>query len=357
MTTISPSGMKNALGLTRSGDLAGATRLIQQMLTGKVQASAEPAADHVFPMESLSWPKASRNKGTATPLRSATSTQIKHTYKSASGSIAYELYVPSKVTGDMPLIIMLHGCTQSAQDFAAGTRMNKLADEFGFAVAYPEQPASANAQRCWNWFRPGDQNRDGGEPALIAGLTREIIAARPVNAAQVYIAGLSAGGAAAANMAAAYPDLYAAVGIHSGLACGVAHDMPSAFAAMNGGAAVIPIGDQPFVPTITFHGGSDNTVKHINSAQIHSRNQKHGRLAGADRITDHGKSAAGQRFVKEALVDETGRSLSESWTIPDAGHAWSGGSSSGTWTDPTGADASREMVRFFLQHSLQQGRY
>lgn len=230
--------------------------------------------------------------------------------------------------------------------------MNELAEEFGFVAAYPEQPIGANPQRCWNWFRPGDQGRNGREPSLIAGLTRNILAAHSVKPSQIYIAGLSAGGAAAANMAAAYPDLYAAVGIHSGLACGAAKDIPGAFAAMSGGAAVPPIGEQPFVPTITFHGGRDTIVSPVNSAQIHARQQLHPQLRGARRMTDYGRTPTGQQYIKEALIDDAGCSLSESWTIPDAGHAWSGGNTTGSYTDPAGVDASREMVRFFLQHKL-----
>ncbi|MBC7986211.1 MAG: PHB depolymerase family esterase, partial [Sphingomonadaceae bacterium] len=168
----------------------------------------------------------------------------------------------------MPLVVMLHGCTQSADDFARGTGMNRLADELGFIVAYPAQSASANAQKCWNWFRPGDQRRDQGEPALIAAVTREIIAERRIDPARVYIAGLSAGGAAAAVMGDAYPDLYAAVGIHSGLACGAARDLPSALMAMKNGGAAAPGRHARFTPVITFHGDRDATVHEANSRRI-----------------------------------------------------------------------------------------
>ncbi|WP_395675496.1 alpha/beta hydrolase family esterase [Inquilinus sp.] len=270
-------------------------------------------------------------------------------YTDQAGRRTYKLYIPGGRAGQaLPLVVMLHGCTQSPDDFAAGTRMNELAEEQGFFVAYPEQTRSANASRCWNWFNPGDQRRDGGEPALIAGITRQIMRDHPVDPARVYVAGLSAGGAAAAIMGAAYPDLYAAIGVHSGLACGAASDMVSAFTAMRQGmAATGPRRSGIAVPTIVFHGDRDTTVSPVNGDQVLAQIE-----AGSESLrtkVSHGAAPGGIGYTCTVRTADDGRAISEHWVLHGAGHAWSGGSSAGSYTEPRGPDASREMMRFFQQ--------
>jgi poly(hydroxyalkanoate) depolymerase family esterase len=270
-----------------------------------------------------------------------------HVHVGPAGSRPYKIYVPSTFTGEaLPLVVMLHGCTQSPDDFAAGTRMNDLAEEFGLLVAYPGQTQAANMQKCWNWFNAADQQRGRGEPALIAGITRDAMERLPVEPARVYVAGLSAGGAKAAIMGTAYPDLYAAVGVHSGLACGAARDMPGAFAAMRqGGGATLPAG-QP-VPTIVFHGDRDSTVHPVNGDEVATQA---GAGASHRQEVTKGRSPGGMAFTRTVHRDGAGQATLEQWVLHGAGHAWSGGSPAGSYTDPVGPDASREMVRFFLGH-------
>ena len=271
-----------------------------------------------------------------------------------AGSRAYKLYIPSTHRGEaVPLVVMLHGCTQSPDDFAAGTRMNALAEEHGLLVLYPAQPSSANAQKCWNWFSPGDQRRDQGEPSLIAGMTRQVMREHAVDPRRVYVAGLSAGGATAAIMGQAYPDLYAAVGVHSGLACGAARDLPSAFAAMRQGAAAAPLQTteaQRLIPTIVFHADRDTTVHPRNGDQVITQSGA-AATSGLRSEMQRGQVVGGHAYTRTIHVDAEGQALLEQWLIHGAGHAWSGGSPTGSYTDPRGPDASREMLRFFLEHS------
>lgn len=271
-----------------------------------------------------------------------------------AGQRSYKVFVPSGYAGQaLPVVVMLHGCNQNPDDFAAGTRMNELAEERTFLVAYPRQSQSANVQRCWNWFNLDDQRRDAGEPSLIAGIARAVVEEFSADPDRVYVAGLSAGGAAAATLAATYPDVFAAVGVHSGLACGAARDMPSAFAAMNGGGAVRPRGNGPLVPTIVFHGDGDKTVNPVNGDRVAAQaTPEEGALS---RTVTRGRTPGGLDYTRTVQADDTGRDLVEQWLVHGAGHAWSGGSTAGSYTEPRGPDASREMLRFFLDSPLRRG--
>jgi len=272
-------------------------------------------------------------------------------FTNEAGSRQYKIFVPAGYRGQpMPLVVMLHGCTQSPDDFAAGTRMNELAAAETFIVVYPAQSRSANMSKCWNWFKSEDQRRDHGEPSIIAGITREVIAEFGVKPRHVFIAGLSAGGAAAAIMGAQYPDLYAAVGVHSGLACGAARSMAMAGAAMRRGAATrgAPPPNATLVPTIVFHGDRDSTVNVVNAAQIATQARAGQMLE--DAVTE-GATADGVRYTRHICADAGGQPRVETWILHGAGHAWSGGSPAGSYTDTRGPDASREMLKFFMRQT------
>lgn len=265
---------------------------------------------------------------------------VEDTYRNRAGSRHYKLYLPRTAhQGALPLVVMLHGCSQSPDELARATRMNELAEELGFVVVYPAQSSRANSSRCWNWFEALHQQRNEGEPSLIAGITRRILR-QGLDARRVYIAGLSAGGAMAAVMGAEYPDLYAAVGIHSGLPHGAARDFASALAAMSGRESGRHNGHR--VPIIAFHGDRDDTV--------HPSNSDFARAAGS-RVTAERGERNGRSFTRTMHFDADGRRTVEHWLVHGAGHAWCGGRPGASFADPRGPDASREMARFFLSHA------
>jgi poly(hydroxyalkanoate) depolymerase family esterase len=390
--------IREATRLTRAGQLVEATALLQRMLRGE---SAPDASSDTGSRIALAGPliidaKANPVEETDSPPQSepATSAQprmfralldrkegrsgiglrgvmkraplstpdivpegarfIERTYSSPAGSRAYRLFIPSRYREQpLPLVVMLHGCTQSPDDFAAGTRMNFLAEEQNCFVVYPAQPSQANQSKCWNWFRAADQQRGRGEPSLIAGITRQIMDDYLVDRKRVYVGGLSAGAAAAAVMGATYNDLYAAIGIHSGLACGVATDLPSALVAMRQGGSghKVVSGDRPPLPTIVFHGDRDRTVHPNNGGQILEQSV---RTTSTQKKVHRGQVPGGHAYTRTILRDASGRGMLEHWNIHGAGHAWSGGSPAGSYTDPRGPDATREMLRFFLEHSLPE---
>ena len=283
------------------------------------------------------------------PERSAPGSFVDGRFATPHGTLGYKLYTPrGSARRRMPLMVMLHGCAQTAGDFATGTGMNALADEFGFLVLYPEQSAAANLGRCWNWHRPGDQARGRGEPAAIAALTRHAIAIGRANPARVYIAGISAGGAAAAIVAAAYPDLYAAVGVHSGLPRGTVSTLGDALSAMRTGISSGAAGKAARPqPTIVFHGDRDQIVHPGNAGGFLSHLQR-SRPGPLTSRSERGRSAGGRDFTRTLHRNGKSEVLLEEWTVHDSGHAWSGGRPGGSHTDPAGPDASRAMVRFFL---------
>lgn len=385
------AAIADATRLTRSGRLAEATALIQRNLglapVGGVTTGGVPTPLPAFPFRAPPKPRTRRPAGGSwlapalKPLHrpgpasgggraepEAGPGQFPgFSYSNAAGTRTYRLYVPTGYEGQrVPLVVMLHGGTQGVGDFAAGTAMNALAERGTFLVAYPEQSASANRMRYWNWFQPGDQRREAGEPSLIAGITRQVLDTYNVDGSRVAVAGFSAGGAMAAVMAATYPDLFAAVGVHSGLPHGSAHDVASAFAAMSHGPRATPVrrtavregplpgeGSGPAgrpVPLIVFHGDQDRIVAAVNAERLVADAL---RTAGPGvvRTTEPGRVPGGHAYTRTVHTNPDGETLVEQWTVRGAGHAWSGGTAGGSYTDPCGPDASTEMIRFFTDHA------
>ena len=353
--------MKNPFDLTvkasrllRKGHPLQAALALHQLLLPTSKAKRKRAA--AKPKQAK--PALARTKAPQTrPIRPAPETFINGRFDSGHGVIGYKLYTPrGSVQRRMPLVVMLHGCRQSAADFAAGTGMNGLADELGFLVLYPEQSASANLHRCWNWHRPGDQRRGRGEPAAIAALTHHAILACRANPARVYIAGMSAGGTAAAIMGIAYPEIYASIGVHSAVANGKVSTLAGALSAMRTGrAGNIADKSARTPPTVIFHGDGDKIV-HPDNADGFLGGFQTKRSKPTVGQTCKGRSDGGRDFTRTIYRSATGEVVLESWTIHGGGHAWSGGSRAGSYTDPAGPDASREIMRFFMAHPMKPVR-
>lgn len=371
--------MREATRLTQGGNLAEATAALQQALgralpggmPGAVQPTAAPPQGEVLDGYTFEVPRPGATEAHAAEKPAADATEAPASAtpdQFVAGTLAhggrrwnYKLYVPpaaaqAGAAGPLPLVVMLHGCTQNPDDFAAGTGMNALAREQGFYVLYPEQAQSANPQRCWNWFKHNHQQRGSGEPAAIAAMVQALRAAHPIDAGRVYVAGLSAGGAMAAIVAAAYPDVFAAAGVHSGLPGDAAGNLQEALAAMNGSAAGpsaqarTPRPARP-VPTIVFHGDADATVHPRNGERL-VQAALAGSGAAVQAELEQGRSGQGRRFSRRLHKSGDGRTQAEHWLVHGAGHAWAGGQPRGSYTDAAGPDASREMLRFFLQHRL-----
>lgn len=348
-----------ATRLTRGGRLAEATAAIQRALGIGAQKTAAKD-DDVIDMPSRvvgadgelahAQPPVQDKPGAERDLPSAFD---EHSFAFAGNRYAYRLFVPTGAAANapLPLVVMLHGCKQDAADFAAGTQMNALGEQHKFLVLYPEQLRKSNQMGCWNWFEPAHQQRGAGEPAMIAALTRQVVASHNADPQRVYVAGLSAGGAMAALVGQLYPDVFAAVGVHSGLAPGAAKDVPSAFTAMRKGGAPSGAKAAPIPPTIVIHGSADKTVHPANSDQLAQASLASLRAAGVtldETSSDH--SHPGRDAVRTTYTAPDGKPMLETWRVDAAPHAWSGGDASGSFTDPKGPSASQAMLDFFLQH-------
>ncbi len=290
-------------------------------------------------------------------------------FRSDVGSREYRLYLPGTAGSDArPLLVLLHGCTQSADDIARGAALHEIADSMGMLVLYPEQPAAANPLRCWNWFDPAHQRRGAGEPALLSAMVREIAAAQGADPRRVYVAGVSAGGAMALILAASYPELFAAAGSHSGVPLAAATPAtalrvmraggvgdPAAVAAARMASAPASGAERSrLVPIIVFHGVDDAVVHVENGRATAAQWRGAASLAGIENAETSTTGDAGGLTYRRSRVGPPDAPLVDLWLIDGLGHAWSGGSPAGTYTDARGPIASAELVRFLLQHRLPE---
>jgi poly(hydroxyalkanoate) depolymerase family esterase len=286
-------------------------------------------------------------------------------FKDDAGERRYKLFRPAAdkmpTAGRRTLVVVLHGCTQDADDIAKGSRFNDAASLDGFIVLYPEQPAAAHARKCWNWYVPGEIHRGRGEAAIIANLTMQVMRDEGIDPHRVYLAGISAGAAMAANLAAGYPELFAAAAFHSGLPAFVATDTPSALAIMaKGPAESDELGQLAFeemgsrarvVPVIAIHGAADPSVSIVNlratARQWAVANALAAHASAPDPVEMH---PADHRLSGQRYVLSNGTVLAEAWRVDGLAHAWSGGSAAGSYTDPSAPDATTMMIEFFRVH-------
>ncbi|MCD9007061.1 PHB depolymerase family esterase [Luteimonas sp. XNQY3] len=352
-------------GIRADGSATGVQKTVQTALQQAGLLASQDAIPQATPIDAATSPGTASTDGSTARLhgaepttRTARGTTAEHSYSNHAGTRSYMLYVPPGLDAAeapaAPLMMMLHGCTQTPADFAAGTRMNALADAHGVIVVYPAQTARDNGRKCWNWFRSEDQARDAGEPAILAGIVDDIASRHRVDTRRVYVAGLSAGAAMAVILGRTYPDVFAAVGAHSGLPFGAATDVPGAFAAMQGRSKrpeILPDTGAQRVPTIVVHGTADHTVRSDNgSAIVADATAGNTTVAPLRAEVTATTKVNGRDCTHTAFVDAEGRVRVEHLLIAGAGHAWSGGDPSGSHTDAKGPDASALILAFCLRH-------
>ena len=396
-------GMRDALRLVKAGELRSATRAIQAAISGRNRAStahgAHETTARVVGLASLPSPDVEPQDSTPDPAadaaavdalagaaadvarrrtpsdefevlvdrapaldrwlpsprlpsgRRAPAIRLRPTPAphSRTPALQYRLFASDDSTGPRPLLVMLHGCSQDSDDFARGTRAAAQANALGWHVLFPEQPARANGARCWNWFRPQDQGAESGEPRALLDVIDTVAATHAIDAARVYVAGLSAGAAMAVILAARHPERIAAVAAHSGLPFAAAQDVPGAFTAMRTRGAATPLPAGPFVPLLALHGDADRTVAPANSDELVAQWRAALPTPVEHRVEQ--QRIEGRESRRDSWSTPDGHVLIESWRIAGATHAWSGGDATGSYTEPGGPDATAIMLRFFATHA------
>ena len=302
----------------------------------------------------------------------ATGRFVDGVFTSEAGARRWRLWIPGAYDGRtrLPLVVLLHGCTQDPDDIARGTRVTELADKLNLLVLLPEQPETANPKKCWTWYDAAHQRRDAGEPSLIAGMTRQTLGDWAVDSQRVYITGISAGAAMASVMAIAYADVFAAAGLHSGIPYRAAANVMEGVAAMTRGAsdpvqlattAMADMGPRArAIPAIIVQGLADAVVKPVNAEHTRDMWLTMNALVRRDaapavRPTAEQRSEAGGLGVITSCYPSrqvtTGCEVTTVF-VEGLGHAWSGGSKAGTFTDERGPDATDVILKFLLTQRM-----
>ena len=370
------NSIRDALALVRKSNVVDATAIIRKALSGdKMQnpdantqvkrlslAGSAPTVASVqtpprtVPLSSFRHKEVGNSAPTKTRhTRAGTGNFTSRIYHHTERDLSYMLYVPTRCSAHaQSLLLMLHGCTQNPNDFAIGTQMNSVADEFNLIVAYPLQPKTANTSGCWNWFDARHQKHGSGEPAMLAALAENLRCEFAISENRVFAAGLSAGGAMVEVLASTYQRQFTAVGVHSGLPYGAATSLRNALGAMKGSSKIEPHLNSEVAGRsrrIVFHGSSDATVHPSNAERIVNQSRRHSRNLTKVEYTN---KINGREVTRTIWEDENGAAMVEQWVVRGGGHAWFGGNRQGSYTDPKGPDASREMVRFFLQGRIRE---